>query len=189
MQNKILSQSEGGLLIKIARDNISCYLNNKDFKLPENIPEIFREKLGVFVTLNKHENLRGCIGYPEPYKPLIDAVCDVSIAAAVDDPRFRPLTIDEFEEISIEISVLTKPTEVLVDNYEDYLNKLTVGTDGLIIERGYNRGLLLPQVPLEQNWDIEEFLENLCYKAGLSSGAWKDDNTRIFKFQAQIFQE
>lgn len=189
MQNKILSQSEGEFLIKIARDNISCYLNNKDFELPEDIPEIFREKLGVFVTLNKHENLRGCIGYPEPYKPLIDAVCDVSIAAAVDDPRFRPLTLDEFEEISIEISVLTKPTEVLVNNYEDYLNKLIVGTDGLIIESGYNRGLLLPQVPLEQNWDIEEFLENLCYKAGLRSDAWKDDNTRIFKFQAQIFQE
>ena len=113
----------------------------------------------------------------------------VSIAAAVNDPRFMPLTLDEFQNITIEISVLTKPTKVIVKDYNEYLDKLEVGVDGLIIESDYNRGLLLPQVPIEQNWDIEEFLENLCYKAGLASDAWMSATTDIFKFQAQIFQE
>lgn len=189
MQCGLLTKKEGNLLLKIARDNIRCYLENKDYQIPEDIPSIFREKLGVFVTLNVDNNLRGCIGYPEPYKPLIDAVLDVSIAAAVNDPRFMPLTLDEFQNITIEISVLTKPTKVIVKDYNEYLDKLEVGVDGLIIESDYNRGLLLPQVPIEQNWDIEEFLENLCYKAGLASDAWMSATTDIFKFQAQIFQE
>lgn len=189
MQCGLLTEKEGNLLLKIARDNIRCYLENKDYQIPEDIPSIFREKLGVFVTLNINNNLRGCIGYPEPYKPLIDAVLDVSIAAAVNDPRFMPLTLDEFQNITIEISVLTKPTKVIVKDYNEYLDKLEVGVDGLIIESDYNRGLLLPQVPIEQNWDIEEFLENLCYKAGLASDAWVSATTDIFKFQAQIFQE
>lgn len=89
--------------------------------------------------MNINNNLRGCIGYPEPYKPLIDAVLDVSIAAAVNDPRFMPLTLDEFQNITIEISVLTKPTKVIVKDYNEYLDKLEVGVDGLIIESDYNR--------------------------------------------------
>lgn len=189
MQQESLSTDEGKLLIKIARENIHDYLIGKKYKIPTILPKIFYEKLGVFVTLNLHNNLRGCIGYPEPYKPLIDAVIDVSLAAAFDDPRFKPLTSQEYEDVDIEISVLTKPEEVLVDNYDEYFKKLKIGLDGLIIENGYHRGLLLPQVPIEQNWNMEEYLENLCYKAGLYGDAWKDKKTRIFNFQAQIFNE
>ena len=187
--NSKVSDEEGQLLIKIARDNIESHLKNEEYIPPSDLPDIFYEKLGVFVTLNLHQNLRGCIGYPEPYKPLIDAVLDVSLSAAFEDPRFYPLTLQEFNDIEIEVSVLTKPKEVKVVNYKDYLVKLEVGVDGLIIENNYNRGLLLPQVPVEQNWNIREFLENLCYKAGLPSNAWKNEKTKIYNFQAQIFQE
>ncbi len=189
MHKDKLTIEEGQLLIKIARKNIESYLTGRDYILENNLPDIFNDKLGVFVTLSLNSNLRGCIGYPEPYLPLIEGLLDVSIAAAVEDPRFNPISIEEFNNSKIEISVLTKPEEVIVNNYEDYLNSLQVGKDGLIIENGGHRGLLLPQVPVEQNWDIKTFLENLCYKAGLYSDAWKEDSTKIYSFHAQIFEE
>lgn len=189
METKDLSNKEKEQLICIARENIKTCLEGDTFQKPEDLPEIFNEKLGVFVTLTKNGNLRGCIGYPEPYMPLIDAVLDVSIAAAFEDPRFYPLSHEEFNQIKIEISVLTKPELVEVDTYKDYLSKLQVGRDGLIIENAYNRGLLLPQVPIEQNWDLETYLENLCYKAGLDKNSWKDESTKIYSFQALVFNE
>ncbi|MBE6486584.1 MAG: TIGR00296 family protein [Methanosphaera stadtmanae] len=189
MSQEKLTLDEGQLLIKIARENIATYLKGSYYQCTHDLPDIFHEKLGVFVTLSINSNLRGCIGYPEPYMELIEGLLDVSIAAAVDDPRFNPLSLDEFDKVQIEVSVLTKPQLVLVDSYEDYLNVLKVGRDGLIIENSYHRGLLLPQVPIEQNWDIETFLDNLCYKAGLYADAWKDENTKIYNFQAQIFEE
>lgn len=187
-QNK-LTQEEGQLLIKIARENISAYLNGGEYIPPTELPTIFNEKLGVFVTLSKDSNLRGCIGYPEPYMSLIDGLLDVSIAAAVDDPRFNPLSFKEFKSVKIEVSVLTKPELVNVNSSNAYLEVLKVGCDGLIIENGYHRGLLLPQVPIEQNWNIEQFLEGLCYKAGLNKDAWKSEDSKIFSFQSQIFEE
>ncbi|RAP53255.1 MAG: AMMECR1 domain-containing protein [Methanosphaera sp. rholeuAM270] len=189
MKSENLTQEEGQLLIKIARDNIEAYLKGGQLTLPKNLPEIFHEKLGVFVTLSLNSNLRGCIGYPEPYFPLIDALLDVSISAAFDDPRFNPLSLKEFDKIKIEVSVLTKPTLMEVNEYDDYHDLIEIGRDGLIIEDDYHRGLLLPQVPTEQKWDTLTFLENLCYKAGLPKNSWKDDNTKIYSFQAQIFEE
>lgn len=189
MQTENLSQEEGQLLIQLARQNIETYLKGGNFHPPKQLPDIFHEKLGVFVTLSINSNLRGCIGYPEPYMDLIEGLLDVSIAAAVEDPRFNPLSSEEFDNVKIEVSVLTKPELVEVKSYEDYLEKLKVGRDGLIIENSYHRGLLLPQVPIEQNWDLITFLENLCYKAGLPTNTWKDSNTKIFSFQAQIFDE
>lgn len=184
-----LTLEEGQLLIRIARENIVTYLKGGEYVCTKELPEIFHEKLGVFVTLSINSNLRGCIGYPEPYMELIEGLLDVSVAAAVEDPRFNPISLEEFEKVKIEVSVLTKPQLVQVDSYEDYLNLLKVGRDGLIIENMYHRGLLLPQVPIEQNWNIETFLENLCNKAGLYGDAWKDNNTKIYSFQAQIFDE
>lgn len=189
MSQNQLTQDDGKLLISIARENILSYLKGEEYVLNHELPEIFHEKLGVFVTLSINSNLRGCIGYPEPYMELIEGLLDVSIAAAVDDPRFNPLSLEEFDKIRIEVSVLTKPKIVEVDSYDEYLDVLKVGTDGLIIENMYHRGLLLPQVPIEQNWDIKTFLENLCYKAGLHKDAWMDENTKIYNFQAQIFEE
>ena len=189
MSDNHLTDNEGQLLIKIARDNITSYLKGVNYVPVKDLPEIFHEKLGVFVTLSIDSNLRGCIGYPEPYMELIEGLLDVSIAAAVEDPRFNPISLDEFKKVNIEVSVLTKPQQVIVDSYEDYLDVLKVGRDGLIIENMYHRGLLLPQVPIEQNWDIKTFLENLCYKAGLYADAWKEENTKIYSFQAHIFEE
>ncbi|MCD7782193.1 MAG: TIGR00296 family protein [Methanosphaera sp.] len=189
MSNDILTQKEGQLLLEIARDNINTYLNNKEYEPPSNLPEIFNTKRGVFVTLNKNGDLRGCIGYPEGYKPLIDALLDVSISAATRDPRFRPLTIEEYNDITIEVSVLTQPEQIVVDNYKDYLEKIVIGRDGLIIEYGFNRGLLLPQVPIEQGWDVEEYLSYLCLKANLDVDTWMEDSVKIDSFQAQVFSE
>lgn len=189
MSNTILTQEEGQLLLKIARNNISSYLNGDEYNPPKNLPKIFDEKLGVFVTLSLNSNLRGCIGYPEPYYSLIEGLLDVSISAAFDDPRFNPISSQEFDNIRLEISVLTKPQLIEIENYTDYLTLIEIGRDGLIIENSYHRGLLLPQVPVEQNWDTLTYLENLCYKAGLSSESWKNDNTKLYAFQAQIFEE
>lgn len=189
MQQNTLTDEEGQLLISIARQNILAYMKGEDFIPPENLPNIFHDNLGVFCTLSIDSQLRGCIGYPEPYMPLIEGLLDVSISSAFDDPRFNPISFNEFNNMGIEISVLTKPEEIIVESYPDYLSVLKVGHDGLIIENSYHRGLLLPQVPVEQNWDIQTFLENLCYKAGLNKDAWKDKNSKIFSFQAQIFEE
>ncbi len=189
MQQDKISSEEGELLLKIARENIETYLKGEKYTPPSHLPTIFLEKLGVFVTLSINSNLRGCIGYPEPYMKLIEGLLDVSIAAAVEDPRFNPISLSEFQKVKLEVSVLTKPKLVEIESYEDYFEVLEVGRDGLIIENGYHRGLLLPQVPVEQKWDIKTYLENLCYKAGLSVDKWKEDYTKIYSFQAQIFEE
>ena len=189
MSQTRLTKEEGQLLINIARENINSYIDGEDYSPDMELPEIFHEKLGVFVTLSYKGKLRGCIGYPEPYMQLIEGVLDVSIAAAFEDPRFNPISKEEFDLTKIEISVLTKPELVEINSYEDYFSLLEIGRDGLIIENSHHRGLLLPQVPLEWNWDIKDYLENLCYKAGLHKDAWKEEKTKIYSFQAQIFEE
>ncbi len=189
MSQTRLTKEEGQLLINIARENINSYIVGEDYSPDMELPEIFNEKLGVFVTLSYNGKLRGCIGYPEPYMQLIEGVLDVSIAAAFEDPRFNPISKEEFDLTKIEISVLTKPELVEINSYEDYFSLLEIGRDGLIIENSHHRGLLLPQVPLEWNWDIKDYLENLCYKAGLHKDAWKEEKTKIYSFQAQIFEE
>ena len=189
MSNEVLTYDEGQLALQIARENIESILNGHEYLCDKQLPEIFHEKLGVFVTLNKNNNLRGCIGYPEPYESLIDGLLDVSLSAAFDDPRFNPVSKNEFDDISIEISVLTKPELIEVNTYEEYLDKICIGIDGLIIENGYHRGLFLPQVATEQKWNIDEYLENICYKAGLPNQSWKLESTNLYKFQAQIISE
>ncbi|ADP78049.1 AMMECR1 domain protein [Methanothermus fervidus DSM 2088] len=186
----MLSEEEGEFLIKLARKSIEEYVKNgKKIDPPKELPKSLTEKRGVFVTLKKNGELRGCIGYPEPIKPLAEATIDSAISSATSDPRFPPLKPAELKEISIEVSVLTKPKLVEVENPQEYLKKIKIGKDGIIVEKGFNKGLLLPQVPVEQNWDVEEFLCNACMKAGLPPDCWFDSETRIYKFQAQIFEE
>jgi AmmeMemoRadiSam system protein A len=127
--------------------------------------------------------LRGCIGYVEPFLPLQDTVSEMALSAAFDDPRFPSLSADEFEFIEIEISILT-PKEKVLD-----ISDVIIGKDGLIVIQGYHEGLLLPQVAKEYNWDIETFLAHTCMKAGLSQEAWKEENTKIYRFSALIFKE
>lgn len=146
------------------------------------------EKRGVFVTLKKDGELRGCIGFPEPVFPLEEAICKAAGSAALEDPRFPPVTPEELDSITIELSILTLPQEMTC-NPQERPQKVRVGTDGLIAENPRGRGLLLPQVPEEFSWDATEFLGHTCLKAGLPKDAWKDSETKIFTFQAKVISE
>lgn len=180
--NSEFSKDEKKELLKIARDTIEYYLKNRKKPDIDNNSEKFSEKRGVFVTLHKKGSLRGCIGYPLPVSPLINAVADNALSSAFEDPRFPPLESDEFKVIDIEISVLTVPESV--GKPED----VRVGVDGIIIsKRGY-RGLLLPQVPVEQGWDLEQYITYGCVKAGLPGDEWKR-GVNIEVFQAEVFGE
>jgi len=184
-ESSILSAKDKSFLLRAARDNIASWLKKKRGIrfFPTDVPPALLEKRGVFVTLKKRGELRGCIGYIAGLKPLIQGVLDNSYNAAFKDPRFDPINADELPAITIEISVLTEPAPV------KSVDEVQVGRDGLIMERGPYRGLLLPQVAVEQGWDRKTFLDQTCLKAGLSPGAWKDGETKIYRFQAVIFGE
>ncbi|MEM2974180.1 MAG: TIGR00296 family protein [Candidatus Micrarchaeia archaeon] len=186
------SISEGERLIRIARDAIATYLRERrQIDPPRDIPDSFLEKKGVFVTIYSYPSheLKGCIGLPYPDKELIRAVIDAALASAFEDPRFESVDESELDKIVIEISIMTTPEKIKVKSPEEYLKKIVIGRDGLIIKYGWNSGLLLPQVPVEWGWEEEEFLRNLCFKAGLPGDAWQDPKVEIFSFQAQIFAE
>lgn len=187
---------DGEMLIKFARDNIEFFLQN-DRKIPvaEEIKEKFKDKYGAFVTLNmqsvSENSLRGCIGYIEPTYSLYEVIHRVSISSAIEDPRFPSVTLEEMENILIELSILTPPKLIDVNNPEDYYNKIVIRRDGLIAEKGMRRGLLLPQVPVDhgRNWDVKTFLSHTCSKAWLDPDAWKNLDTKIYSFQAILFEE
>ena len=189
-----LTREEGVFLVKLARKAVEEYLKNGSImKVPKDTPPKLMERCGVFVTLNslKHgrKELRGCIGFPYPTIPLAQAVIESAINSATQDPRFYSVSLGELDHIVFEVSVLTPPQLIEVEKPTDYPSKVKVGQDGLIVERGYYKGLLLPQVPIEWGWDEEEFLSQCCLKAGLSPDAWLLKGTKIYKFQAIIFEE
>ena len=189
-----LTPKEGKFLVKLARQTVTTYLENGLLlQVSDEISSKLMEPVGVFVTLsiNNNENkmLRGCIGLPYPTTPLAKAVMEAAISAATQDPRFSPVTLEELDQIVFEISVLTPPELVSTEKPTDYPIKIKVGRDGLIIEYGYNKGLLLPQVPVELNWKEEEFLCQTAMKAGLPPDSWLLKDTRIYSFQAIIFEE
>jgi hypothetical protein len=188
------SNDEGEYLVKLARQAITDYLvGNRRMAVPSGINEKLLTKCGVFVTLNVTrrgtDELRGCIGYPTPVFPLADATIDSAISAATKDPRFPPVRKDELDDITLEVSVLTPPSLIKVRDPVEYPTKVQVGRDGLIVENGWFKGLLLPQVPVEWKWDSEEFLAHCCMKAGLPSDAWVLPGTKIYKFSCIIFKE
>jgi len=189
-----LSLDEGRFLINLARSTVKKYLENGEtLKPPKDTPQKMFEHCGVFVTINVlshgEKELRGCIGYPYPTSPLIEAVIDSAINAATQDPRFYPLKLMELDSVVFEVSVLTPPEPVVVENPKEYLAKIKVGEDGLIIEKGFSKGLLLPQVPIEWGWCEEEFLCQCCVKAGLPPDSWLTKGAKIYKFKAIIFEE
>ena len=133
--------------------------------------------------------MRGCIGYPIPIKRLSNGLIDAAIAAATEDPRFPPVNPNELDDITFEITVLTPPIEIKVNNPQEYLSIIKVGRDGMIVESSFTSGLLLPQVAKEYDWNVEEFLCHTCEKAGLDKNAWKISSTKISKFEGIIFKE
>ncbi len=178
-----LTGSEKELLLGVARNSIEAHLKGHPSTLPDKIPAILNEPHGVFVTLHRHGRLRGCIGYLEAVKPLVTAVQEMAVAAAFCDPRFPPLRADELADIDLEISVLSPMCRVFKE--ED----VEVGKHGLYLERALARGLLLPQVATQCRWDRTTFLEQTCCKAGLPPSAWRDPDTRLYVFTAEIFSE
>jgi len=185
-----ISDAEGKILVKTARKIVTEYLKTGTKpRLEKQFRENFSFNSGIFVTLSSNLGLRGCIGYPLPDKKLFDALEDAAIAAATEDPRFPSVKSKELESITFEVTVLTPPEKISVNKPEEYLSKIRVGRDGLIVRNGFNSGLLLPQVPVEYNWNEREFLEYTCEKAGLSKDYWKNPDTEIQKFEGIIFKE
>jgi uncharacterized protein (TIGR00296 family) len=195
--NDEFSLEDGKMLIQFARDNIEFFLkNNRKIPVPDFIKQKFSDNYGAFVTLNKYNvmgnPLRGCIGYIEPTYSLYEVIHRVSLSSAIEDPRFPSVSLDEMDMIIIELSILTPPKLLEVNDPKEYLDKIVIGRDGLIVEKGMRRGLLLPQVPVDhgRNWDVEEFLNHTCNKAWLAADEWNDiKNTKIFSFQAILFEE
>lgn len=184
-----LTLEQGGDLVTYARAFLEAHYGGKKPPMPESLKKVFQERLGVFVTLQKRGELRGCIGFPEPTHPLGYALEHAALSAALEDPRFPQVRKEELDDITVEVSALTKPELMKVSNPEEYAKQIRVGCDGLIAELGFSRGLLLPQVPVEWKWDAEEFLMHTCNKAGLPLTAYLEKEFKLYCFQAQIFQE
>lgn len=186
----MLSLEQGQKLVKLARQAISSYVSKKKLTIPDSIKREFSNLSGAFVTLEKNRVLRGCIGITDPVYPLYRAIADSAASAAASDPRFPPLSKEELNEITVSVSVLTRPTAINVRNPEEYIQKIQIGKDGLIVKGIFSSGLLLPIVAVEQKWDALTFLNQACVKAGLQPGIWKDfDACRVYKFQSEVFAE
>jgi len=185
-----LSEEDGEFLVKTARKVVSEFLENGiKIKLDDEYEKKFSFNSGVFVTLNNPEGLRGCIGYPLPDKKLFNALIDSAISAATEDPRFPSVDSNELDKITFEVTVLTPPVEIKVNDPIEYPSKIKVGRDGLIVKAGFNSGLLLPQVPKEYGWNEEQFLDHTCEKAGLPKECWKEKEMKILKFEGIVFKE
>jgi uncharacterized protein (TIGR00296 family) len=189
-----LNLEEGKFLVRLARKAVKEYLETrKQIKVPEDTSQKLSQPCGVFITINSiksgEKKLRGCIGYPYLTTPLTQAIIESAINSATQDPRFYPISLDELESVVFEVSVLTPPQIIKAEKPTQYPYKIKVGEDGLIIEKGIYKGLLLPQVPVEWKWDKEQFLCQCCIKAGLPPDCWLLSGTKIYKFQAIIFEE
>ncbi|MBU4482207.1 AmmeMemoRadiSam system protein A [Patescibacteria group bacterium] len=181
----MLNQQEQQIALKLARQTLENYFDsNKIIKGDYKNYPIFNKEQGVFVTLHKDEELRGCIGLIEPFKiPLAQTIQQMALSAAFNDTRFSLLTPDELNKVKIEISVLSAPQKSIAD-------KIKLGKHGVIIKSGFNSGIFLPQVAIETRWTKNQFLSELCsQKAGLSPNCWKNPDVELWTFEAQIFSE
>ena len=181
-----LTRSEGSQAVRLARETLEAHVHGRRVAG-------HGELSGVFGRLNSLEgvarSLRGCIGYPEPIKPLAEAIRDVTIYAS-EDPRFpHPVLPEELDHVVVEVSVLTLPTALRAGKRTDLPSMIRLGVDGIIISNSFTSGLFLPQVAVEQGWDQETFITEACGKAGLPSDAWLDKETDVKTFQAEIFAE
>ncbi len=185
----LLTEEDGKTAVHLARDAIETYLRTGEMidGSEMQLPSIFDEPRGVFVTLNKSGELRGCIGHPYADSPLKHAITDSAISAGFRDPRFPPVRIDEMTFVTVEVTVLTQPRQMDVEP-EDLPSSIEIGRHGLIVKSGYRQGLLLPQVAPENKMDEVEFLSHTCLKAGLPPDAWSE-GAEVYCFEGQIFSE
>ncbi len=190
----VLSDKEQKILLKIARDSLEGHarsgarVNAETYELTPSL----RRKCGAFVTLHKGAQLRGCIGYTRSVESIAQAVADNAVNAGFRDPRFNPVAVEELADIDIEISALLPGEEegspfIRVQD----VNEILIGRDGLYLEHAGARGagLLLPQVPVEQGWDLDAYLRGICMKAGAAENAWRAPDSRLYRFRAQVFGE
>jgi AmmeMemoRadiSam system protein A len=177
-----LTREEEITCLKLAREALEHYFKTGSRMRSPVKSGPLKEKRGAFVTLTVDGELRGCVGYPLPVKPLDETIIEMAVAAACHDNRFEPLEAKELTRLKIEISVLGLPEPV------GDPGKVEVGRHGIIVSKGYNKGLLLPQVPVEHGWDRETFLSHGCLKAGLRPEEWKT-GAEIETFTAQVFSE
>ncbi|MEM2097314.1 MAG: TIGR00296 family protein [Methanothrix sp.] len=183
----MLTLEEGRRAVRLAREALTAYVKRKEIINPY-LHGVFDERRGVFVTLEKNGELRGCIGYPRAVLPLGRAIVDSAINAGTRDPRFPRVRPEELDDITIEVTVLTEP-QVIDGDKKTLPERVQIGRHGLIVTRGMCSGLLLPQVATEYGFDSVDFLCQTCLKAGLPVDAWLDDDTVVECFEAQIFSE
>ena len=180
----------GERLVRTARGSVDRVVTEGvEPSPPDDHPAALGEQRGAFVTLRKAGSLRGCIGEPYAIQPLIESVVSAAVGAATRDPRFPPVRENELDAITVEVSALTNPVPIESDDPAAIVERVTVGTDGLIIADGERSGLLLPQVAVEQGWDAETFLAETCRKAGLPTDRWRTDDVRIERFSVDRFEE
>jgi hypothetical protein len=184
---EVLTGEEGAMAVRLARASLEACIAGKG-GMPAALPPVFQEKRGVFVTLTREGDLRGCIGFPYPVFPLGQAVREAAAAAALEDPRFPPVAAAELPLIRVEVTVLSVPRELEVAP-PDRPGAVEVGRHGLIVQGSGRSGLLLPQVATEYCWDSATFLDHTCRKAGLPAGCWKGPEVSVFTFEGQVFRE
>lgn len=177
----MLTPDQRQFLLDLARRAITAAVTRQPVTFPPAADAALRQPLGAFVTLTQQGALRGCIGYIEALLPLDETIVHGGAAAALQDPRFPPVTFRELADLHIEISVLSPLAPIAPE-------EVVVGTHGLVVEQGRARGLLLPQVPVEWGWDRLEFLAHTCRKAGLHADAWRN-GAKLFGFTAEVFGE
>jgi AmmeMemoRadiSam system protein A len=168
-------------LLKLARRSIEQYLTSETLPLPRNLTNLMNSKRGAFVTLKKNGELRGCIGSMVETLPLYNVVGKMALQAAFNDTRFHPLEFNELSQIEIEISVLTPLVKI------NNADEIVLGRDGVVLKKGNKQAVFLPQVATEQGWSKEQFLTQLCYKAGLNATDWK--TATLYTFKAEVFSE
>lgn len=187
-----LTEEEGKYLLLVARKTIQEALFEKKAKEPSPSPSLespkYLERRGTFVTLTIDGALRGCIGHIIPQESLMEGVRINALNAALHDPRFRPLSGNEFPKIRIEVSILTEPELLSFSGANDLVMKLRPGIDGVIIKQGFRQATFLPQV-WEQLPDKNSFLSHLCMKAGLDGDTWRKERIDVYIYQVQAFEE
>ena len=179
----MLSKTDVTILLKIAREAIVHQIKGEDYSPTPSEEKALNVHSGCFVTITQEGQLRGCIGNFQSQQPLFQEVATMAVAAASQDPRFQPMGRDELDNFKIEITVLS-PLEKIDDT-----DSIEVGTHGIYIIKGHNRGVLLPQVATEYGWDRETFLRQTCVKAGLPENSWQLTGTEIYIFSGQIIRE
>jgi AmmeMemoRadiSam system protein A len=171
-------------LLEVARDALEASVRGAATAAVPESPAL-RQCRGVFVTLRRGTELRGCIGHILADQPLVEVVARMAVSAALDDPRFPPVALEELRELRIEISLLSEP-ELLLDPDPA---RIRPGEDGVLVRRAWRQGLLLPQVATELGWNAEQLLAGVCHKAGLEPEEWREPDTELYVFQVEAFGE